>query len=67
MSILTRALSAVAIARGVALHPAVQAGLAVAPLLLTPQVRAAAKEVTLTGAYKAGVATRRVVDSLRQK
>jgi len=65
MSNLTRALTAMTIARGVVAHPAVQAGLAVAPLLLTPQVRAAAKEATLAGAYKAGVATRHVVNSLR--
>jgi hypothetical protein len=67
MSILTRAMSAAVLARTVIGHPVVQAGIAVAPLLLTPQVKAAAREATLSTAYKAGVAARRVVEATRRR
>ena len=67
MSILTRAMSAAVLARTVIGHPVFQAGLAVAPLLLTPQVRAVAREATLSTAYKAGVAARKVVEATRRR
>ena len=67
MSILTRAVSAAVLARTVIGHPVVQAGLAVAPLLLTPQVRAAAAEATLSTAYKAGVVARKMVEATRKR
>jgi len=67
MSILTRAMSAAVLARTVIGHPVVQAGLAVAPLLLTPQVRAAAAEATLNTAYKAGVVARKMVEASRKR
>jgi hypothetical protein len=66
MSIIRSAMTAAALARTVIAHPAVKAGLAAAPLLLTPQVKAAAREATLSGAYKAGVLARRLVDSAKR-
>ncbi len=65
MSVLGRALGAAFAARTVLGHPVVQVGLAVAPLLLSPQVRSAARDITLKGAYKAGVAARKIVDASR--
>jgi hypothetical protein len=67
MSILTRAATAAMLARTVIGHPVVQAGLAVAPLLLTPQVKAAARNATLSTAYKAGTLARKVVDATRKR
>lgn len=66
MSIIRGALAAATLARTVIAHPAVKAGIAAAPLLLTPQVKAAAREATLSGAYKAGVLARRIVDSAKK-
>ena len=67
MSILGRAVGAAFAARTVLGHPVVQVGLAVAPLLLSPQVRAAARDLALSGAYQAGQAARRVVDAGRRR
>ena len=67
MSILTRALTAATLARTVIGHPVVQAGIAMAPLLLTPQVKAAAREATLSGAYKAGTLARKVLEATRKR
>jgi len=67
MSILNRAVTAAMLARTVIGHPVVQAGIAVAPLLLTPQVRAVAREATLNTAYQAGVVARKVVDATRRR
>lgn len=66
MSIIRSAMTAAALARTVIAHPAVRAGIAAAPLLLTPQVKAAARKVTLSGAYQAGVLARKIVDSTRR-
>jgi hypothetical protein len=66
MSIIRSALAAATLARTVIASPAVRAGLAAAPLLLTPKVKAAAREATLSGAYKAGVLARKIVDSTRR-
>jgi len=63
MSILRTALTAATLARRVAMHPAV---LAAAPVLLNPRVRQAAKDMTLSGAYKAGQLARKIVDSTRR-
>lgn len=63
MSILARAAAAAVLARTVLGHPLVQAGIAAAPLLLTPKVKAAARDATLAGAYRAGVMARKIVDS----
>jgi hypothetical protein len=67
MSIITRALTAAVLARRVIGHPVVQAGIAAAPLLLTPQVKTAARQVTLNTAYQAGVVARKVVDATRKR
>jgi hypothetical protein len=67
MSIISRAATAAMLARTVIGHPVVQAGIAVAPLLLTPQVKAAAREATLNTAYKAGVVARKVVQATRKR
>jgi hypothetical protein len=44
----------------------VRAGIAAAPLLLNPKVKAAAREATLSGAYRAGQLARRIVDSTKR-
>jgi len=66
MSILRTAMTAAALARTVVAHPMVRAGIAAAPLLLTPKVKEAAREATLNGAYKAGVLARKLVDSAKR-
>lgn len=66
MSIIRTAITAAALARTVVAHPMVRAGIAAAPLLLTPQVKAAARDATLNGAYKAGQLARKIVDSTKK-
>ena len=66
MSIIRSAVTAAALARTVIAHPMVRAGIAAAPRLLTPKVRAAAKDVTLSTAYKAGQLARKIVDSTKR-
>lgn len=61
MSIASRVIGTVGVARRVIAHPAVQVAIAVAPLLVTPQVRSAARDVALESAYRAGVLARRIV------
>jgi hypothetical protein len=63
MSIIRTAIAAATIARRVATHPVV---LAAAPVLLSPQVKEAARKATLSGAYKAGQLARKIVDSTRR-
>ena len=53
-------------ARTVIAHPVVRAGIAAVPLLLTPKVKAAAKDATLNTAYKAGRLARKIVDSAKR-
>jgi hypothetical protein len=66
MSIIRSAVTAAALARTVIAHPVVRAGIAAAPLLLTPKVKAAAKDATLNTAYKAGQLARKIVDSAKR-
>ncbi|MDC9825542.1 hypothetical protein PRN20_17555 [Devosia sp. ZB163] len=66
MSIIRSALTVAALARTAIAHPVVRAGIAAAPLLLTPQVKAKAREATLSGAYKAGVLARKIVESTKR-
>ena len=66
MSLIRPALTAATLARTVVAHPVVKAGIAAAPLLLSPQVKAAARDATLSGAYKAGQLARKIVDSTRR-
>ncbi|MDB5538745.1 MAG: hypothetical protein JWQ89_472 [Devosia sp.] len=66
MSIIRTAVTAAALARTVIGHPMVRAGIAAAPLLLTPKVKAAARGAALTTAYRAGVVARKIVDSARR-
>ena len=63
MSILRTAITAATLARRVATHPAV---LAVAPMILNPKVQAAARDATLTGAYKAGQLARKIINSTKR-
>jgi hypothetical protein len=42
-------------------HPVVQVAIMAAPLLMTPQVKAAAREAALESAYRAGVLARRII------
>ncbi len=67
MSILTRVVATAVLARTIVGHPAIQAGLAVAPLLLTPEVRARARDVVLSTAYGAGTVARKVVDNVKRR
>lgn len=62
MSLLTRTVATIAAARMLAGHPVVQAGLLIAPALLTPQVRSKAKDLALDAAYGAGQVARTVVE-----
>ncbi len=66
MSIIRTAMTAAALAKTMVRHPMVRAGIAAAPLLLTPQVKAAARDATLTGAYKAGQLARKIVNSTKR-
>lgn len=66
MSIIRTAMTAAALARSMVAHPMVRAGIAAAPRLLTPEVKAVARDATLNGAYKAGQLARRIVDSTRK-
>lgn len=66
MSIIRSAVTAVALARTMIGHPVVRAGIAAAPRLLTPKVKTAAKDAALTGAYKAGVLARKIVNSTKR-
>lgn len=66
MSIIRSAVTVAALARSMIGHPVVRAGIAAAPLLLTPRVKAAAKDVTLSTAYKAGRLARKIVDSTKR-
>lgn len=66
MSIIRSAMTAAALARTLVAHPVVRAGIAAAPLLLTPKVKAAARDATLGTAYKAGRLARKIVDSTRR-
>ena len=66
MSIVRSAMAAAALARTVIAHPMVKAGIAAAPLLLTPKVKAAARDATLSGAYRAGVLARKIMDSTKR-
>lgn len=66
MSIIRTAMTAAALARTMVAHPMVRAGIAAAPLLLTPKVKAAARDATLTGAYKAGQLARKIVNSTKR-
>jgi hypothetical protein len=63
MSILRTAITAVTLAKRVATHPAV---LAAAPVIFNPKVQAAARDATLTGAYKAGQLARKIIDSTKR-
>lgn len=66
MSIIRSAVAAAALARTLVAHPMVRAGIAAAPLLLTPKVKAAAKDATLSTAFKAGRLARKIVDSTKR-
>lgn len=61
MSVLRVALTAVTVAATVARHPVVRAGLRAAPHVITPQVKQKARDATLSAAYNAGVAMRKLI------
>ena len=62
MLIVRTVVAAATMARTVVLHPAFQAGIALAPILLTPEVRARAAQAVLSGAHGAGIVARKIVD-----
>ena len=61
MSIVRQVILVAGVARTLVRHPAVQAGIALAPLLFTPQAKARARDAALSTAYHAGVLARKVV------
>ena len=61
MSVLRVAITALSVATTVARHPAVRAGLRAAPLLLTPKMKQAAADATLSAAYTAGTLARKLI------
>lgn len=63
MSLLRTAITAATLAKRVATHPVV---LAAAPVIFNPKVQAAARDATLTGAYKAGQLARKLLDSTKK-
>lgn len=63
MSLLRTAITAATLAKRVAAHPVV---LAAAPVIFNPKVQAAARDATLTGAYKAGQLARKLLDSTKK-
>ena len=65
MLLLRAAVGAASMARTLVMHPAGQAGIALAPVLLSPAVRAMARDATLSTAYGAGQLARKIVDGAR--
>ncbi len=65
MPFIARTVATIAIARRLAGHPLVRAGIAAAPKLVTPEARAKALEVAKDAAYGAGAMTRKVVDKVQ--
>lgn len=63
MSLLRTAITAATLAKRVARHPVV---LAAAPVILNPKVQAAARDATLSGAYKAGQLARKILNSTKK-
>lgn len=61
MSVLRIAVTAVGVAKTLARHPMVRAGIRAAPHLITPKMRSDAAEAALSTAYKVGVAARRLI------
>lgn len=65
MSVIRLAITAATVAVSVARNPVVRAGLRAALQVITPQMRAAAREKTLDAAYTAGTLVRRIVPGRR--
>ncbi len=65
MPFIARAVATVAVARRLARHPLVRAGIAAAPKLATPEAKAKALEVAKDAAYGAGMITRKLVDKVQ--
>lgn len=61
MSVFRLAITAATVAMSVARNPVVRAGIKAAPRMITPQVRAAARQKTLDAAYTAGTIVRRIM------
>jgi hypothetical protein len=61
MPLFRTALAAVTVAATLARSPLVRAGLRAAPLLITPKMKQQVAEATLAGAYRAGLAARKLV------
>lgn len=67
MPLFARTVATIAMARAVARHPLVRAGIAAAPKLVTPEVKAKARDVALDAAYGAGTMTRKLLKKVQQK
>lgn len=65
MPFIARTVATLAIARRLAGHPLVRAGIAAAPKLATPEAKAKALEVAKDAAYGAGAMTRRLMDKVQ--
>lgn len=67
MSVIKSAVIVIRVTRRILSHPVTQAGLAVAPLLLSEPVKARARAATLRAARKAGEWSREAVDRIRER
>lgn len=67
MPLFSRAVATIAMARAVARHPLVRAGIAAAPKIVTPEVQAKARDVAMDAAYGAGAMTRKLLGKVHQK
>jgi hypothetical protein len=61
MSLIRQAIIVAGVASTIARHPVVRAGVALAPRLITPQVKARARDTALDAAYQAGVVARKLL------
>jgi hypothetical protein len=61
MSIASGVAGTVGVAGRLLGHPVVQVAIMAAPLLMTPQVKAVAREAALESAYRAGLLARRLI------
>ncbi len=61
MSVFRVAITAVSVVAAAARHPVVRAGLRAAPHVITPAMKQKAADATLSAAYNAGVAVRKLI------
>lgn len=65
MPFIARTVATLALARRLAGHPLVRAGVEAAPKLATPEAKAKALEAAKAAAYGAGAMTRKLIDKVQ--